>query len=99
MSRPLVDLPCQKADIQQVSTVPMTSAVFHPTDDSLDQRCNVLGVRVSAVNLDLAADRIDRWIQSGSKNYVCITGVHGVMESQDNPQLKAIHNAADSMEG
>ncbi len=32
--------------------------------------------------------------QTREPNYVCITGVHGVMESQDNPQLKAIHNAA-----
>jgi N-acetylglucosaminyldiphosphoundecaprenol N-acetyl-beta-D-mannosaminyltransferase len=75
----------QQADTQVVSSA---------TDDARDERCNVLGVRISAVNLDLAAARIDSWIQTGAKNYVCITGVHGVMESQDNPELKAIHNAA-----
>jgi len=77
----------------------MTTAVINPvqqqgSSDGGDQRCNVLGVRISAVNLDLAAARIESWIQSREPNYVCITGVHGVMESQDNPQLKAIHNAA-----
>ena len=59
------------------------------------QRCNVLGVNISAVNLDLAAQRIESWIRRhDEKHYVCITGVHGVMESQDNPELKRIHNAA-----
>jgi N-acetylglucosaminyldiphosphoundecaprenol N-acetyl-beta-D-mannosaminyltransferase len=58
-------------------------------------RCNVLGVYVSAVNLDLAAQRIESWVKRRSeRHYVCITGVHGVMESQDNPELKRIHNAA-----
>jgi N-acetylglucosaminyldiphosphoundecaprenol N-acetyl-beta-D-mannosaminyltransferase len=59
-----------------------------------DVRCNVLGVLVSAVNLDSAAARIDAWVRLRQPNYVCITGVHGVMESQDDPQLKRIHNAA-----
>lgn len=58
-------------------------------------RCNVLGIYVSAVNLDLAAQRIESWIKRrNEKHYVCITGVHGVMESQDNAELKRIHNAA-----
>ena len=58
-------------------------------------RCNVLGIYVSAVNLDLAAPRIESWIKRrNEKHYVCITGVHGVMESQDNAELKRIHNAA-----
>jgi N-acetylglucosaminyldiphosphoundecaprenol N-acetyl-beta-D-mannosaminyltransferase len=70
----------------------MTSAAFTALDR--DDRCNVLGVRVSAVNLDLAAARIDSWIRSGEQHYVCITGVHGVMESQSDPELKQIHNDA-----
>src|SRR6185436_9605327 len=72
----------------------MTTAVMNDLRPSDDQRCNVLGVRISAVNLDLAAARIDSWVKSREPHYVCITGVHGVMESQDNPELKAIHNAA-----
>jgi N-acetylglucosaminyldiphosphoundecaprenol N-acetyl-beta-D-mannosaminyltransferase len=61
---------------------------------AVDQRCDVLGVRVSAVNLDSAAARIDSWVRSRQPHYVCITGVHGVMESQDNAELKRIHNLA-----
>ncbi len=55
-------------------------------------RVDVLGVRVSAVDLRSAADEIERWIRTGGHNYVCVTGVHGVMESQRDPQLKEIHN-------
>jgi N-acetylglucosaminyldiphosphoundecaprenol N-acetyl-beta-D-mannosaminyltransferase len=57
-------------------------------------RCDVLGVGISPVNMTLAVEQIDAWIRSGERNYVCITGVHGVMESQSNPELKTIHNRA-----
>lgn len=58
------------------------------------QRCNVLGVGVSAVNPATALTTINQWITSGEHNYVCVTGVHGVMESQLDLQLKQIHNRA-----
>ena len=58
------------------------------------ERVNVLGVGVSAINLDLARRAFLEAIQSKRKGYVCITGVHGVMESQDNDALRKIHNHA-----
>jgi N-acetylglucosaminyldiphosphoundecaprenol N-acetyl-beta-D-mannosaminyltransferase len=61
---------------------------------STPQRCNVLGVGISAVNLDSATALINRWITNREHQYVCITGVHGVMESQSNKTLKHIHNQA-----
>jgi N-acetylglucosaminyldiphosphoundecaprenol N-acetyl-beta-D-mannosaminyltransferase len=66
---------------------PAAVARHHPA-------CKVLGVSISAVNLPLAVSTIDRWIAERTPNYVCVTGVHGVMESQNDPKLKAIHNAA-----
>lgn len=57
-------------------------------------RCDVLGVQVSAVNMTIALELIDEWISSRTRTYVCITGVHGVMESQRDEQLKRIHNQA-----
>lgn len=56
--------------------------------------CDVLGVKISAVNMGLAVERIDSWISSRQCSYVCITGVHGVMESQRDEDLKRIHNSA-----
>ncbi len=33
-------------------------------------------------------------LQSGTQSYVCLTGVHGVMEAQRDPQLRCILNQA-----
>lgn len=53
-------------------------------------RANVLGVGVHAVNLSLAAEMLETAVESGSGGYVCVTGVHGVMEAQRNSQFKKI---------
>jgi N-acetylglucosaminyldiphosphoundecaprenol N-acetyl-beta-D-mannosaminyltransferase len=55
---------------------------------------NVLGVGVSAVNAESATAEIRRWIETTDTHYVCVSGVHGVMECQRDPVLKAIHNRA-----
>jgi N-acetylglucosaminyldiphosphoundecaprenol N-acetyl-beta-D-mannosaminyltransferase len=57
-------------------------------------RANVLGVGVSAVNTAQALQTIDGWIRQHEQHYVCVTGVHGVMESQRDTKLKQIHNQA-----
>jgi N-acetylglucosaminyldiphosphoundecaprenol N-acetyl-beta-D-mannosaminyltransferase len=51
-------------------------------------RANVLGVGVHAVNLPLAASIVDRAVSDGRKGYVCVTGVHGVMEAQHDSFFK-----------
>lgn len=58
------------------------------------ERINILGVGVSAVDLPMALAAIDDWIARDEPNYVCVTGVHGVMESYRNETVRAIHNAA-----
>jgi N-acetylglucosaminyldiphosphoundecaprenol N-acetyl-beta-D-mannosaminyltransferase len=55
---------------------------------------NVLGVNVSAIDMGMALAAIQRWVESGEHQYVCVTGVHGVMESQRDESLRAIHNNA-----
>ncbi|MGZ5712474.1 MAG: WecB/TagA/CpsF family glycosyltransferase, partial [Burkholderiales bacterium] len=59
-----------------------------------DHRVDILGVGVSPVNLNNAIATIERWISERSRNYVCITGVHGVMESRRDKRLRSIHNEA-----
>jgi N-acetylglucosaminyldiphosphoundecaprenol N-acetyl-beta-D-mannosaminyltransferase len=58
-----------------------------PTPEAIRRapRVDVLGVDVSAINMDDALEVIDGWITSGERQYVCVTGVHGVMESQRDP--------------
>jgi N-acetylglucosaminyldiphosphoundecaprenol N-acetyl-beta-D-mannosaminyltransferase len=55
---------------------------------------NVLGIGVSAIAMADALAWIDRWIARRAKQYICVTGVHGVMESQLDPALRVIHNRA-----
>jgi N-acetylglucosaminyldiphosphoundecaprenol N-acetyl-beta-D-mannosaminyltransferase len=44
--------------------------------------------------VDDAIATIEHWISERSRNYVCIAGVHGVMESRSNQRLRRIHNDA-----
>ncbi len=67
--------------------------MIQPQNKSLS-RTNILGVGVSAVNLEMALNQIDGWITSKDHQYICVTGVHGVIESQRDEQLRIIHNRA-----
>jgi N-acetylglucosaminyldiphosphoundecaprenol N-acetyl-beta-D-mannosaminyltransferase len=57
-------------------------------------RANILGVGVSAINMAQALATIDDWVRKREQHYVCVTGVHGIMESQRDATLKEIHNQA-----
>jgi N-acetylglucosaminyldiphosphoundecaprenol N-acetyl-beta-D-mannosaminyltransferase len=55
---------------------------------------DILGVRVSALNMTLALQTIDAWIARREPHYVCVSNVHSIMESWDDASLRAVHNAA-----
>lgn len=55
---------------------------------------DVLDVKVSAVNMPKAVELAKQWIDGGRPGYICVTGVHGVMEAQRDPKLLAILNNA-----
>lgn len=55
-------------------------------------RANVLGVGVNAINLDVALSLFESWLDNGARGYVCVTGVHGVMEAQRDPAFRKILN-------
>lgn len=57
-------------------------------------RANILGVGVSAIDMEMALQAMDEWIRRQEPHYVCVSGVHGVMESQRDEDLRRIHNAA-----
>ncbi len=57
-------------------------------------RVNILGVEVSAITLRDATATLQAWIHDRTPNYVCVTGVHGVMESNRDVTLRDIHNDA-----
>ncbi len=64
-----------------------------PAADPLP-RARIMGVNVSAITMADALRTVEDWIGRRACNYVCITGVHGVIESQSDPRLLAIHERA-----
>jgi len=63
-------------------------------DEFTHAHADVLGVRVSAIDLQMAIDLAGRWIDAGRSGYICLTGVHGVMEAQRDRELRRIFNRA-----
>ena len=62
--------------------------------DKIASHVNVLGTRIAAFNLKTAVDQIDRWlVQEETGRYVCVTGVHGVMEGLRDSEVRWVHNA------
>jgi N-acetylglucosaminyldiphosphoundecaprenol N-acetyl-beta-D-mannosaminyltransferase len=57
----------------------------------INQPCaNVLGVGVHAIDLPRAVKILEDSIRGNRKGYVCVTGVHGVMEAQRYPNFRRI---------
>jgi N-acetylglucosaminyldiphosphoundecaprenol N-acetyl-beta-D-mannosaminyltransferase len=65
-----------------------------PDTELIHPHSDVLGVKVSAIDLEMAVELAGRSIGTGSHGYVCLTGVHGVMEAQHDPELRRILNRA-----
>ena len=68
--------------------------ILPPTSFAGVPRANLLGVGVHAITLEEAVALSSRFLQSGAQGYVCLTGVHGVMEAQRDPHLRHILNDA-----
>ena len=60
----------------------------------MTKRINILGVGLSVLNLQTALTAIAEVVRARRKGYICVTGVHGVMEAQDDANFKKILNAA-----
>ncbi|MGB9594201.1 MAG: WecB/TagA/CpsF family glycosyltransferase [Anaerolineae bacterium] len=57
-------------------------------------RVNVLGVGVSAINLQQALAIIDDWIARRDPHYVCVSTVHGIMECQRDEAVRRALNSS-----
>jgi len=54
----------------------------------------ILGVKINELTLAETIDVINYWVENKLKNYVVLTGAHGIMEMQDDPELLQINNCA-----
>lgn len=55
----------------------------------------VLGVQVDAVNMDGALAHLATVLQGKGKGYVCVAGVHGIMEAQRRPELLQVYAGSE----
>jgi N-acetylglucosaminyldiphosphoundecaprenol N-acetyl-beta-D-mannosaminyltransferase len=53
-------------------------------------RANVLGIGIDAVNMQQALAKIAQELEQRRKGYICLAGVHGVMEAQRNPEVARV---------
>jgi N-acetylglucosaminyldiphosphoundecaprenol N-acetyl-beta-D-mannosaminyltransferase len=71
--------------VQQQRFVPDPAAAHFP----------VLGVHVSAVQIPEVIRQVQAWIHARSYgHFVAVTGMHGIMEAQNDPRFMLILNAA-----
>jgi len=55
-------------------------------------RVNILGVGVHAISIPKTVELIDHAIANHQRGYICVTGVHGIMEAQHDVGLCRILN-------
>ena len=57
-------------------------------------RINVLGVCISAINMDVALGKIMEWLEHTDRQYVSVCTVHTVMECQQDVMMRRAINGA-----
>lgn len=68
----------------------MSEGVVPPPSERA--RVNILGVGVSALNMEMALRQTELLLDRGEQGYVCVTGVHGIMEAQADEGFRDILN-------
>ena len=58
------------------------------------RRENILGVNVSAINMEQALGEIKGWIEGRQPHYVCVTPAHGIMDCQRDLELRSTFNGS-----
>lgn len=58
---------------------------------------SVLGIPVEPLDMESAVARVNEEMQSGRNGYICLIGVHGIMEAQRDPHLAQIYAHATMM--
>ncbi len=76
--------------MDRAMSTPSTEKAIPPSTRSV----NILGVGMSVVNMEEALNRTESLIERRSKGYLCVTGVHGIMETQSSPELQQILNGS-----
>jgi N-acetylglucosaminyldiphosphoundecaprenol N-acetyl-beta-D-mannosaminyltransferase len=62
----------------------------NPVQERPGSMANVLGIGVHAVDMEESVARTRLALEQGRKGYICLAGVHGIMEALRNPDLRSI---------
>lgn len=65
--------------------------------DHRNETAKVLGIPIEALDMEIALARIAHELDARHKGYVCLIGVHGIMEAQRNPFLAQVYARATLM--
>jgi hypothetical protein len=66
---------------EQLSTIPRDRVPVPPSDP-------VLGIPIAITDYDRALNWIDEMVAAGQPGYVCVSNVHAVMASEEDPELR-----------
>jgi len=58
------------------------------------EKVNILGVGISAIQMDDAISKMEEWIEKNEPHYVCVCPVSTIMECQRDERLRDIVNSA-----
>ena len=61
---------------------------------SRSPRVEILGIEVSAIDMQQALTTIERWLDSGDRNYVCVNTVNSLLAALDDPELAEVYRRA-----
>lgn len=57
-------------------------------------RVDILGVEVSAIDMEEALTTIESWIDAGERHYVCVNTVNSLLAALDDPELAEVYRRA-----
>jgi N-acetylglucosaminyldiphosphoundecaprenol N-acetyl-beta-D-mannosaminyltransferase len=60
-----------------------------------NQKINILGVDISAINMNDAINQLEYLIAEKRQSYICVCPNHTIMESQKDQKLRDVINSAD----
>lgn len=69
----------------------MYGEAYSVSGDAMRGRVNILGVPVSALDMETALTLVEGWIADGEPNFACFRDVHGVMLSRHDALLQSAH--------
>jgi N-acetylglucosaminyldiphosphoundecaprenol N-acetyl-beta-D-mannosaminyltransferase len=72
---------------QSSSLSPQSSVPSH-------ERVDILGVKVSAINMEMALETVESWIANREPRYVTVTPLHAIIDANEQPELMPMFNGS-----